>query len=255
MVEKQHRTAVDRESSNLAHSSPGPRLKGVIFDMDGTLVSTLPLIVHCVSEISQQYLDKKLTLEQVIETFGPPAREIVRRLTSPLGESEARSAIDDYYACYRRELPRRALLFPGIEDLLQKLHRSSKLLAVFTGVEKILMDLTLDNFSLKKYFHTLIAGDDISRPKPDPEGVQLALSKLNLEPTHSILVGDSPADIKAGKQAGVLTAAALWSPEGRGDPTKEDPDYSFRSVRELSDFLVPPGRKEEPAFYFSERLR
>src|SRR6266542_239178 len=115
MVEKEVRTAVDRESSNFGHSSLGPKLKGVIFDMDGTLVSTLPLIVHCVSEISQQYLDKTLTLEQVIETFGPPAREIVRRLTSPLGESEARSAVEEYYGCYRRELPRRALLFPGIQ--------------------------------------------------------------------------------------------------------------------------------------------
>jgi pyrophosphatase PpaX len=235
--------------------SPGPGLKGIIFDMDGTLVSTLPLIVHCVSEISEQYLDKKLTLDQVIETFGPPAREIIRRLTSPLGETESKSAVKDYYDCYRSELPRKALLFPGIPDLLQALNGSGKQLAVFTGVERVLMDLTLDNFNLKQYFQVLVAGDDIVRPKPDPEGVRLAVGKLNLQPDQSIMIGDSPNDINSGKQAGVLTAAALWSPEGRGDPTTAEPDYTFRSVRELSSFLVPTQKKEEPGFYFAEDIR
>ncbi len=244
-----------RIANSESYASPGPGLRGVIFDMDGTLVSTLPLIVHCVSEISEQYLDKKLTLDQVIETFGPPAREIIRRLTSPLGETESKSAVKDYYECYRSELPRKALLFPGIQDLLQKLNGSGKQLAVFTGVERVLMDLTLDNFSLKQYFHTLVAGDDIARPKPDPEGVRLALSKLDIRPAQSIMIGDSPNDINAGKQAGVITAAALWSPEGRGDPTTAEPDYTFRSVRELSDFLVPTQKKEEPGFYFAEDLR
>ena len=239
--------------------SPTPnssrRLKGIIFDMDGTLTSTLPLIVHCVNEISELYLDRKMTLDQVIGTFGPPAREIVGRLTSPLGESESRRAIDDYYECYNRELPHRALLFPGMEDLLHRLRESGKHLAVFTGVERKLMDLTLDTFRLRQYFHTLVAGDDVTRPKPDPEGVQLALRKLKLQPAEALMVGDSPNDVNAGKQAGVATAAALWSPEGRGDPTTAGPDYTFRSIRELSDFFFPPEKKEEPGFYFSESLR
>src|SRR5215467_60586 len=205
-------TAANKERAQSSH------FKAVIFDMDGTLVSTLPLIVHCVSEISELYLDKKMTLDQVIGTFGPPARDIIKRLTSPLGESESRRAVEDYYACYQDQLVRRALLFPGIEDLLHRLKESGKLLAVFTGVEKKLMELTLGNFKLKQYFDTLIAGDDITKPKPDPEGVQLGLSRLNLKPVEALMVGDSPNDINAGRQAGALTAAALWSPEGRGDP-------------------------------------
>jgi phosphoglycolate phosphatase-like HAD superfamily hydrolase len=62
-------------------------------------------------------------------------------------------------------------------------------------------------------------------------------------------VGDSPADMAAGRQAGVLTGAALWSPENRGDPTTEHPDYEFRSVQQLSDFLFPKKKSgEEPYF-------
>src|SRR6266849_9704820 len=136
------------ETSNTTGSSNNlaKNLNGVIFDMDGTLVSTLPLIVHCVNEIVKKYLSRKLTLEEVISTFGPAAREIIRRFTSQLGESKSKTAIEDYYSCYRRELPKRALMFPGIEELLGKLRSSERRLAVFTGVERVLMDMTLNSF-------------------------------------------------------------------------------------------------------------
>jgi pyrophosphatase PpaX len=238
-----------RSSNNLARN-----LNGVIFDMDGTLVSTLPLIVHCVNEIVEKYLSRKVTLEEVISTFGPAAREIIRRFTLQLGEIQSKAAIEDYYSCYRRELPRRALLFPGIEELLGKLQKSGRRLAVFTGVERFLMELTLDSFGLRKYFQVLVAGDDVHKSKPDPEGVELALNKMRLQAKESAMVGDSPADILAGRGAGVVSIAALWSPENRGDPTTENPDFQFRSVSELSRFFFPEERKEKASFYFSPGL-
>ena len=243
------------EPSNTVHSSNNAKnLNGVIFDMDGTLVSTLPLIVHCVNEIVEKYMNRKLTLEEVIATFGPAAREIIRRFTIQLGEIQSKAAIEDYYSCYRRELPRRALLFPGIEELLGKLQKSGKRLAVFTGVERVLMELTLDSFGLRKYFQVLVAGDDVRKSKPDPEGVRLAINKMKLRPNESAIVGDSPADILAGKGARVVTIAALWSPENRGDPTSENPDFQFRSVNELARFFFPEEKKEKPSFYFSPSL-
>src|SRR5713101_3886612 len=154
------------------------RLKGVVFDLDGTLVSTRQLIAHFVQEIVGKNLGRTPTLEEVMANFGPAAWEIVSKYTLSLGEGQNRRAIEDYYDCYRRELPRRALLFPGIEELLGKLRKSGRRLAVFTGVERIQMDMTLEGFGLRKYFQVLIARDDVQRPKPDPEGVKLALAKL-----------------------------------------------------------------------------
>jgi histidinol phosphatase-like enzyme len=75
------------------------------------------------------------------------------------------------------------------------------------------------------------------------------LSRIKASPKESMYVGDSPADIVAGKAAGVLTGAALWSPENLGDPTTEHPDYEFRSVQQLSDFLFPKN-KSSPEPYF-----
>ncbi len=220
--------------------------------MDGTLVSSLSLIHHCVNRISRKYVNQSLTLEEVISNFGPPARTIIKNLTAGLPEDLQSRAVSDYYECYSKNVSSKVLVFPGIVSLLQRIERSRKHLALVTGVEKTLMEYTLNAFDLSKFFETLITGDDVRNGKPDPEGINLALARMKANPKESILIGDSPADILSGKRAGVLTGAALWSPENRGDPTKEHPDYEFRSVQQLSDFMFPK-KREGSDVYFARR--
>lgn len=215
--------------------------------MDGTLVSSLPVIFHCENEISRKYLRAPLTLEDVISKFGPPAHTIIRDMTRNLPDDVQGRAVSDYYECYRTQVPTRGLVFPGITELLRKIRGSGRRLALFTGVEKNMMEYTLTPFKLSEFFEVRITADDIKKSKPDPEGINLALSRINADPKESMYVGDSPTDIVAGKAAGVLTGAALWSPENRGDPTTEHPDYEFRSVQQLSDYLFPKKRHgDEP---------
>ena len=228
------------------------RPKAIIFDMDGTLVSSLPVIYHCENEISRNYLKSSLTLEDVISKFGPPAHAIIKDMTRNLPDDVQSRAVSDYYECYRINVSVRGLVFPGITDLLRKIRGSGRRLALFTGVEKNMMEYTLNPFKLSEVFDVRITADDIRKSKPDPEGINLALKLLKASSKESIYVGDSPADILAGKRAGVLTGAALWSPENRGDPTTEHPDYEFRSVQQLSEFLFPKNKPtEEP--YFGSR--
>jgi len=216
--------------------------------MDGTLVSSLPVIHHCENEISLKYLKTSLTLEDVISKFGPPAHTIIRDMTRALPEGVQGRAVSDYYECYRTHVSIRGIVFPGIIELLRRIRGSGRRLALFTGVEKVMMEYTLNPFKLSEFFKVCITADDVQKSKPDPEGINLALSRINADAKDSMYVGDSPADIVAGKRAGVLTGAALWSPENRGDPTTEHPDYEFRSVQQLSDFLFPRSKSSQEPY-------
>ena len=216
--------------------------------MDGTLVSSLPVIYHCENEISLKYLKTSLTLEDVISKFGPPAHTIIRDMTRALPEGVQGRAVSDYYECYRTHVSIRGIVFPGIIELLRRIRGSGRRLALFTGVEKVMMEYTLNPFKLSEFFKVCITADDVQKSKPDPEGINLALSRINADAKDSMYVGDSPADIVAGKRAGVLTGAALWSPENRGDPTTEHPDYEFRSVQQLSDFLFPRSKSSQEPY-------
>jgi len=217
--------------------------------MDGTLVSSLPVIYHCENEISRKYLKTSLTLEDVISKFGPPAHTIIKEMTRSLPDSVQIKAVSDYYECYRTHVSSRGLVFPGITELLRKIKSSGRRLALFTGVEKAMMEYTLNPSGLSEFFQVRITADDVQKSKPDPEGINLALRRIEADAKESMYVGDSPADIVAGRRAGVLTGAALWSPENRGDPTTEHPDYEFRSIQQLSDFLFPKKKSgDEPYF-------
>jgi len=220
-----------------------------MFDMDGTLVSSLPVIYHCENEISLKYLTASLTLEDVISKFGPPAHRIIRDMTQTLPDAVQSNAVSDYYDCYRTHVSIRGLVFPGITDLLRKIKGAGLRLALFTGVEKVMMEYTLNPFGLSEFFEVRVTADDVQKSKPDPEGIILALSRIKADAKESMYVGDSPADMVAGKRAGVLTGAALWSPENRGDPTTEHPDHEFRSVLQLSDFLFPRKKSSEQPYF------
>ncbi len=221
--------------------------------MDGTLVSSLSLIHHCENAISKKYTGKTLTLEDVISRFGPPAHSIIRSLTDGLGEEQQNKAVRDYYDCYSKNAPNKILVFPGIPELLKRIKGSGRRLALMTGVERAMMNFTLNPFGLQGRFEELITADDVRNSKPDPEGILLAMSRIKAEPRQTMYVGDSPADMIAGKRAGVLTGAAMWSPENRGDPSTEHPDFEFRSVQQLSDFLFPRPRKDQQPYFSSER--
>src|SRR5438094_1487864 len=87
--------------------------KAIIFDMDGTLVSSLPVIYHCENEISRNYLKSSLSLEDVISKFGPPAHTIIGDMTRNLPNDVQSRAISDYYKCYRTNVSVSGLVLPG----------------------------------------------------------------------------------------------------------------------------------------------
>ncbi len=180
-----------------------------------------------------------------------PSEASLRAIVFDISENLQSQAVVDYYECYRKYVARRALVFPGITQLLRRIQSAGRRLALVTGVEKVMMEYTLNPFNLSELFEARVTADDVQNSKPDPEGINLALSRIKADPRESMYVGDSPADMLAGKRAGVLTGAALWSPENRGDPTTEHPDYEFRSVQQLSDFLFPRKKSSEEPYFGS----
>jgi phosphoglycolate phosphatase-like HAD superfamily hydrolase len=83
----------------------------------------------------------------------------------------------------------------------------------------------------------IITGDEVAEHKPSPEGITLFLEKFNLPKVNVLMVGDSPADIKASRSAGVKVASVIWDAYAKKEVIKLNPDYLFNSVEELKDFL------------------
>jgi len=107
----------------------------------------------------------------------------------------------------RPEAPRP---FPGITELLKELDRDGLLLAVVSSRRLAALHRGLAATGLGGHFPVVIGLDDVTTPKPSPEGLILALERLGASPARAVFVGDSDHDVEAGRRAGVTVWRAVW---------------------------------------------
>lgn len=181
------------------------KYKLFIFDIDGTLTSTNRLIFDSFNHIYDKYFGKTLTPKEVIALFGPTEEEIINEL---FGEN-AEEAIVEYFNYYEKNHGI-AALHEGIAPLLDFLSEQGALVAAFTGKGRRSAEITLKKLGIFSMIGILVSGDDVTRKKPSGEGIMKILQFYNLKPEDAIMIGDSTADIKAAREAGVAVASVLW---------------------------------------------
>jgi pyrophosphatase PpaX len=208
-----------------------PRYSTLIFDLDGTLADTLPLIYESFNDAFVPITGKPLSPEEIRGLFGPPDNYVIRNVLEPEHHDEA---IGRYVATYERRHRDLVDLFDGIADLLADAHASGIKLAVVTGKSRNTALMTLDILGVLDRFDVIYAGDDVERQKPDPMALIQALEDLaHDDPAHAAMIGDSAADVIAGKAAGVATIGVLWGVPDHADLLATEPDTVCETVADL----------------------
>jgi pyrophosphatase PpaX len=179
----------------------------VIFDMDGTLTQTNELIFASFNHVASKYLGRTFTPPEIIAMFGPPETGAVKAL---FGEDRIARAMDELIEFYRDRHAELARLHTGMDEILSFLKGRGVHLALFTGKGRRTTGITLDAFGLNGVFSPVVTGDDVVHHKPHPEGIRKVLDHHGLRPEQVLMVGDSMADVRASKAAGVRMAAVLW---------------------------------------------
>jgi pyrophosphatase PpaX len=203
----------------------------VLFDLDGTLIDSIELILS-----SMRYSFAKLEREC------PSDEEWTAGIGIPLFRMFERYAHDEadvraFIAAYREHQllhhDRLIRCFDDVVDTVQTLRHRGHEVAIVTSKSEYLAMRGLALVGLASAMDTIVGCDSSSRHKPDPEPVQVALHRLNCPPERAIFVGDSVHDLLAGKAAGVRTAAALWGAFRREDMEPGEPTYWLERISEL----------------------
>lgn len=208
------------------------KFKGLIFDIDGTLTSTNDLIFASFNFITKKYLGKTYSPDEIVNLFGPTEDQILLEMC---GENYEK-AKQDYYEFYSAN-HHMADLYPGVKTLLLDLKKRNLLLSIYTGKGRKAAVITLKKLEIYDYFDLIITGDDVTEYKPSAEGINKFLEKFNLSKDEVLMIGDSPADVKASKTAGVKIASVLWDSYAKDKVLKLNSDFIFYSVNELNEFL------------------
>lgn len=208
------------------------KFKGIIFDIDGTLTSTNELIFASFNHITEKYLGKRYSSDEIVSLFGPTEDQILMEMC---GDNYLH-AKKDYYDFYAHN-HHMADLYPGIIDILANLKNNSILLSIYTGKGREAAVITLKKLEIYDYFDLIITGDDVKNHKPSAEGIELFINNFNLDKDHVLMIGDSPADVKAARAAGVKIVSVLWDSYAKEKVLQLKSDFVFHSVEELKKFL------------------
>ncbi|WP_371369171.1 Pyrophosphatase PpaX [Sporomusa rhizae] len=205
------------------------KFKGILFDLDGTLIDTSNLIIRSFQHTFDLHYRRYLSAEEIYDFFGKPLKAAM--------EYYGPDKVDDLIKTYREfNLAHHDQLttgFAGVPETIQKLHNAGVLMAIVTSKTKRTAIRGLKLFDMDKHFPIVIGHEECQKHKPDPEPVRLALTQLNLEPAECLMVGDSPFDLASARTAGVKTAAVRWTQIAWDKLLAEQPDYILNTIEDL----------------------
>lgn len=205
----------------------------LLFDWDGTLARTAELWLEETKEalsrhgiaISDEENARRLGNFNWLSTFGV-AEKHVQSLADAIGEA------------VRRRLSE-ALLYDDVPRLLSALREAGKKLALVTASSPPLIDSIMQRHGIRDHFDVIVTGADVQHVKPDPEGVLLALSRLEVAPKQAVMLGDTRNDILAAQRAGIHST--LFYPDSHkalhdlSELQAYEPTFTVHAWRELID--------------------
>ncbi|MGH3136274.1 MAG: HAD-IA family hydrolase [Gaiellaceae bacterium] len=207
----------------------------VLFDLDGTLIDSGPIILASMQHSVRTVLGREIPPDELGLTIG--GQGIVAQMQAI--DADRADDLVEAYKEHNDGLHDTLEAFDELLELLPGLRAEGRKLGIVTAKRHRTVALALERFpALRDEFDLVVAHEDTKRHKPDPDPVLFAIERLDGTPAQSVYVGDSPFDIRAAKAARAFAVAVGWGgihPDER--LLAEEPDAFVRSAAELVGVL------------------
>jgi HAD superfamily hydrolase (TIGR01509 family) len=210
-------------------------VKGILFDLDGTIVDSRDAYLEA-ARIAFETMEQKLPEPRI-------SLEIPKRLEQNLPISDivkgnVANFLEMYLKTYYKITKEKTKPIPNIHVTLDILSKKAKLaLITMRFVPKAQVAQELEQFKLAKYFSYIVTALDTHKPKPSPEALIKSVKALDVNICDCAIVGDSVSDVKAGKAAGSMTVAVLSGLFSCEELAREKPDLILKDVTSLPNYL------------------
>jgi len=209
----------------------------IVFDLDGTLVDSLPDLAAAANYALGRLGLPERPLEAHRQMIGGGEHNFVRRFLGPEHQHLFDEALRLYLEHYSRHLGDLSRLYPGVKETLGRL--SPREMAVLSNKREDLARQVVHIMGIADYFAQVRGGDSYGVLKPAAEGLSALIRELGANPAQTLMVGDKPEDVQAGRGAGTRTAALTC---GYADPDAilaAAPDHLLNSFTGLTTLLGP----------------
>lgn len=227
------------------------QFSGILLDLDGTLLDTLPDLADAANAMRQD-MGLAPIAEDIIATYiGKGVEQLVIRALghegSPASVDMVMRGLARYQDRYRALNGQRSRLYPGVLAGLQAFRAQGARLAVVTNKGTEFTTPLLRQTGLDAYFEVVVCGDTCARKKPDPMPLFHACELLGITPDQALFIGDSINDAQAAKAAGMRVLALPYG-YNEGRPVQSLPvDAIVESLVEAAQWAAGTNPQTEPA--------
>ena len=222
--------------------SPITDIKLICFDLDGTLVNSVPDLRLALNSMLDD-LSLPNVNGLIVKTWvGDGIPKMVERCLlhvqdKMISDAELTQAVTIFEGYYQQFLNTESGLYPAVKSTLFSLQDKGYKIALITNKSEKFLPKLLKYFGINRCFDLLIGGDTLVKNKPDAMQVNHACEHFNISQSQTVMVGDSRNDILAGKNAQVKTIALTYG-YNFGDPIADmNPDYLINHFDELLTLL------------------
>jgi pyrophosphatase PpaX len=210
-------------------------IQTVLFDLDGTLIDSIRLILDSYHHTLAAHGIPPRTDDHWLRGVGTPLNVQFAEWRDDLGKLEAMVATYREYNLAHHD--RMVTVYPGVVAAIEAIRAAGRRTGLVTSKNRqgALRGLTL--VRLEAMMDVLVCADEVTNPKPHPEPIEKAVALLGADAGTTVYVGDSIHDMVSGRAAGVRTAAALWGPFGREHLELASPDYWLETPADLVTLL------------------
>jgi len=216
-------------------------IKGILFDLDGTLADTAPDLAHALNETLKHYNKAELPFNKIRPVVSHGGRALIELGFGIGPDNESYESIRQHLLnVYLENIAMHTTLFPGMEELLLTIESNNLVWGVVTNKPGWLTIPLMDALKLSHRAACIVSGDTTARSKPHPEPIFYGCKQAQLEPRNCLYVGDAERDIEAGKAAGMKTIAALFGYIQEQDiPEEWAADYYINHPAEILSIILP----------------
>jgi phosphoglycolate phosphatase len=206
-----------------------PRFRAYLFDIDGTLLDSARDICGAIQQTLQPTGCGELAFDYLRGFIGLHLIDCFSDVLPHYTPQQMEELVETYRSIYRARGHTLTTIFPGVGEMLAGLagRKTTATTKGTTGSRTI-----LEQFGLLAYFDH-VQGTDGFPSKPAPDVILHGIAALGVEPADCLMVGDSPADMVAGKRAGVKTCAVRYGYGREEELARLEPDYWISDPREL----------------------
>jgi len=214
--------------------------KAILFDLDGVIIDSMPAMRDAFKTAYRDVVDASPDDEALEPLFQQYCKYLGYAFTEIMDRMSLPHSMYEPFVRHSAEFKHRVRVNEGMPSLLKNLHTEGMKLTVATGKDGYRARDLLDLLDLSQYLDIVTGSDEVKHGKPAPDMLLMQMDALRVLPHEAIIVGDSPADIQAGKAAGVTTVGVLW---GYGKEHElSNADHLFEHPSQLLELVLTRAR-------------